>query len=1088
MSLFRFSRLFAASASKRRSGGRSGATGSPGKRWGGSRKRARPRRLQFDPLESRELLTVSPADLSDMLASQQLDLYNAAFPEPNLRADYPARSQFTDAAKALAGDNDGDFVVTWTRNDPVIDPNTGLPAIDPRTGLAQSDLNIYARYLTDEVQRIFLPAGVLANNNPAPLTNGKFSLRWGGNEVQKISITATNPVFSTIPQDEVFTRNPEKIQGTIILGFDLNDNGLIDNNEKTTVVFNENNFGASDPSIRPQAILQTQLRGLGGALADCVVEATDPHTYIVYFGDASQGKDQPLIVVVDQAYTSGFFPAAVVSTIRQPTLISNITVASSLNTPSLDAWGAAQATAAQIERAFAQQTAQDYILGPVTVQAPAGYSNPAPAPYSAPLSTRKPISVSVRPVDLTSQGYALGTVFDITFTGAYAKQDVPLMKITEVRADNGADLTPQLPAVPVKTMKQSSREFRVNPPEAVNPVTGEPEPLDQRNPAIAMDADGDFVITWESDISNAANPGSVSDIFARRFSPMGMVDDPLSVRGFVTEGVRSWVNDIQVVTFDPNQPGPLAGTFRIQIPNWVTNELVTSEPITFDSRALGKVATDIQATLIMAGYSGARVRQISGVDPYQFEITFGGRQAGLDMPEIDIVNDAWTTPADVQVAVTVADQSDSTFRVNTTTTNRQVTPAIGMDMDGNFVIAWANVGQDLSYFNRIAFQRFNRDGDPVGSEALAPTETPDVTAVYLNPAVALSPDGHFALAWEWTQDPAFFQGGPYTTLVSALIYDQTGSPGSFLPLGPLAGSDPSLAFDPANNLAIAWNVIAADNLGGGSTMDSQAQVFKVDGTTLRAPFRINSGTGAGLGTANWSLDQVGPQMGFDADGDLIATYDGYGVDLSNRVNIPGRFFAAYINDTTNPDLMAFFNPATESLLGTAGYSSMSSDVDGAIEDVLYRAYNNGATPAQIGRLRAILDEVAGLLRGDANGVMFTRWDTDPNVQRTNTVLTADNQANNKRDGQNTRLLLAIPMNASAGNLTPTLWRLDLGANSSETVTINVAYQQIGNINVVDPEATLANIRTAMNGARLVGRRSEERRVGKECRSRWSPYH
>ena len=26
------------------------------------------------------------------------------------------------------------------------------------------------------------------------------------------------------------------------------------------------------------------------------------------------------------------------------------------------------------------------------------------------------------------------------------------------------------------------------------------------------------------------------------------------------------------------------------------------------------------------------------------------------------------------------------------------------------------------------------------------------------------------------------------------------------------------------------------------------------------------------------------------------------------------------------------------------------------------------------------------------------------------------------------------------------------------------------------------------GMRLIGTRSEERRVGKECRSRWSPYH
>src|SRR2546430_11256307 len=29
---------------------------------------------------------------------------------------------------------------------------------------------------------------------------------------------------------------------------------------------------------------------------------------------------------------------------------------------------------------------------------------------------------------------------------------------------------------------------------------------------------------------------------------------------------------------------------------------------------------------------------------------------------------------------------------------------------------------------------------------------------------------------------------------------------------------------------------------------------------------------------------------------------------------------------------------------------------------------------------------------------------------------------------------------------------------------------------------------AMNGEEPVGSRSEERRVGKECRSRWSPYH
>ena len=36
-------------------------------------------------------------------------------------------------------------------------------------------------------------------------------------------------------------------------------------------------------------------------------------------------------------------------------------------------------------------------------------------------------------------------------------------------------------------------------------------------------------------------------------------------------------------------------------------------------------------------------------------------------------------------------------------------------------------------------------------------------------------------------------------------------------------------------------------------------------------------------------------------------------------------------------------------------------------------------------------------------------------------------------------------------------------------------------------ATYAMAATMIGGA-VIGSRSEERRVGKECRSRWSPYH
>ena len=42
--------------------------------------------------------------------------------------------------------------------------------------------------------------------------------------------------------------------------------------------------------------------------------------------------------------------------------------------------------------------------------------------------------------------------------------------------------------------------------------------------------------------------------------------------------------------------------------------------------------------------------------------------------------------------------------------------------------------------------------------------------------------------------------------------------------------------------------------------------------------------------------------------------------------------------------------------------------------------------------------------------------------------------------------------------------------------------------VADADALIVRTRTRCDRQLLEGSRSEERRVGKECRSRWSPYH
>ncbi|NQT40506.1 MAG: hypothetical protein HQ581_23640 [Planctomycetes bacterium] len=269
-------------------------------RFGGKSRRGvgqtKHRRLLMDPLEERTLLSVAPADWDDVLVNPTPDTVE----------------QSTLSGQSLAADNDGDFVVTWTRYDRVLD-SIGNPVIDPSTGNPMSDANIYARYFTDEVQQLTLPDAIAGDADENGI-GGSFSLLYGGNEVQKISITATN---------QPFTSFQPLIAGSVVLGFDVNGNGIVGPGETTTVVFSESN-----PFTATANTLETALRGLGGALTDANVRGINPHEFLVEFGNLSGGADQPEIAVQSVAFTSGFLPAVITSTVSEPTQLGPIFVSS----------------------------------------------------------------------------------------------------------------------------------------------------------------------------------------------------------------------------------------------------------------------------------------------------------------------------------------------------------------------------------------------------------------------------------------------------------------------------------------------------------------------------------------------------------------------------------------------------------------------------------------------------------------------------------------------------------------------------------------------------------------------------------------
>ena len=1060
--------------------------------------RSKPRRLVIDPLEERQLLSLTPADVGDTLVNQTVD----------------ENSQYTLSAQSIATDNDGDFVVTWTRYDPVLDTG-GSPVIDPESGLPMTDANIYARYFTDEVQRLTLPDAIAVDNVPG--VYGQFTLSYGANEIQKLTITATN---------QPFTFWQSNIAVDFKIGFDLNgDTSINPITEKTQTIF----FDETDTLAASALQIQTELQGLGGALSDVTVEAINPHEFLVKFGTNSGGLNQPEMVIdpLDVSTNTGFLPSVRVSTVREPINIGPIIVS-----PDDGAL-----TATSIQQAFSQ-TADTLYIGPIDFPPPNRVPSSWEGPYRAPQSMRVALpGVTVTPVQevdpITNQWRDSLTQFDITFDGLVAakegasgKKDHPELVVVSGQDDM---LNP-LPVgdFDVTTLKEPSKEFRVNPEEPDNPFTTLPDKFHQTNPAVAMDVDGEFVITWQSEVPDWVNFGSVSDVFARRFRAVGLVA-PADVEFYVDsdldgvaedpiQGVRALVTPeveyVELLTFDVNVPPaslPLTGPFRI----WfdldgdsildVDAQGDPIEPVTdeiqFDSNNPDAVAAGIESELFDLGsredefdlhFRDVTVAVVSDVDPYQFEVRFKNTfeaPTGADDARSWLTihfDSATLVPPDL--TVTVADQSPAdllTFRVNPDTTNAQGEPAVGMDSDGNFVIAWANGGQDISFFNSIHALRYDRYGEPLDDEFLVNVEN---TNVHFEPFVALSADGHFVITWTTTSDPRVIPPPrPIVSAIQAVLYDVDGT--TLVPqFGPGGAARSSAAFDLNNNFVIAWDEFSdADNIGITSE-GVYAIMYDVTGTAIRSEFRANSASFTPADATLWPLWQGSAQAALDADGDLVITYDGYGPDVSETVDMAGAYFAEQINSQKNADLLPFFDPVFEDLAnfftghpadrvaaqpGLEGsayngtgmfFYGSNADVDGAIDEILYRLTSLVFPPTdeQVGRLRSILDEVAGLLRGEANGVMFTRWDADPNLGPIN-ILFSDSVANAYRDGNNHRELIVLDGDLEWDSFVIRLSHPNRGGYEDLGVTVARTAQ-----NVFLPNDTTRAIADALEAAERTG--------------------
>ena len=548
----------------------------------------KPRRLVIDPLEERQLLSVSPANLSDVLINQLGPDYSQYIGSV-LRLDNqtaPGDSGFTTNGQAVAVDNNGDFVVTWTRFESRPDPS------NPTPGATVSDANIYARYYTDAVQRITLPAGTTS-----------FKLQYNGNEVQKLSLSAGATPFGF--RDNISGQFDLTLGGnTATIGFDESQ-------------FHSGQYNGDFTDITNDPILNIQhaLWNMGGALADATVEAIDTDNYLINFGNASGGVAQstPLpgastdfqsnLTVSNANFSSGFLAAVDISVVRRPGQTVSIPVSSN---PAL--------TAANIQYAF-QYTSANVLTAPVMFPQDSDIT-PDGNSYWA---FNEPITFAHGQPTVTVTARGVGE-FDITFTGDSGKQQQPLMKVL---SSSSTLANPILLAGATSTIiKQSSDEFRVNAPEPDDPNTLYPDVYDQTNARVAMDSDGDFVITWESTVPDSTSFGSVTDIFARRFSPAG------------------YATQIEDLTFTlPDGTTTLSGTFTLDAEqNGVS--LPPTGPIAFSfdstssatlSASLSTTAENIRQALIGLGYNPDTTSVTYEADgtTVVFQVSWAGADAGV---------------------------------------------------------------------------------------------------------------------------------------------------------------------------------------------------------------------------------------------------------------------------------------------------------------------------------------------------------------------------------------------------------------------------------------------------------------------------
>ena len=244
----------------------------------------------------------------------------------------------------------------------------------------------------------------------------------------------------------------------------------------------------------------------------------------------------------------------------------------------------------------------------------------------------------------------------------------------------------------------------------------------QQDSSIAMDADGDFVIAWQSKSND-----TTWDVYAQRYSADGIE----AGTEFLVNSKTSDNQDSPSIAMDADGDFVITWTSKGQVdPGYeVYAQRYTADGI--------KAGIEFQVN----SHTDGEQRNSSIAMDADGDFVIAWQSTGQDDPE-----DLLLTFFGIYAQRYTADgiEVGAEFPVNSYTADDQTDPSIAMDADGDFVIAWQSYEQDGD-LNGIYAQRYTADGNTTGIEFRVNTETPGRQSY---PSIAMDADGDFVIAWQ----------------------------------------------------------------------------------------------------------------------------------------------------------------------------------------------------------------------------------------------------------------------------------------------------------------------------------------------------